>query len=710
MTQSTETDKSMVENSIDKKSEEKKQSNSEDEKPIEKLDDIQENAEKEVSIEKPIAENETKVPDNTQEKETQELSPETEATKADTTEASDKKKEEKAPEPTEDVEKETTPTPKPKENPKELIDWKDDDKPESAEINREELEAKYLSSSIEELVGFLDELVKNDDITKIKSSVALIKVAFRKKIKEEKAQKLQQFLDEGGDKKDYKAEPNPMEEKFAAAFEVYKSKKAKFIEEQEKLKQENLETKKQILEELKELINSEESLKKTYDSFKDLQEKWKNVGMVPRNEINNLWQSYHFLVEKFFDKVKINKELRDLDLKRNLENKIKLCEKTEELLLETSIIKSFKQLQKYHIKWKEMGPVAQEKKDEIWDRFKSATDKINQRRRNYYEKLEEEQSTNLSAKTALCEKIEEIQNIEIKTIKEWQKQTDKVNELFNIWKTVGTVPKENNEEIWNRFKSSMNTFYANKKVFYHALKEEQINNYNLKLDICAEAEALKDNTDWKNTTNRIIKLQQNWKEIGPVPRKSSDIIWKRFRAACDVFFNNKSDYFKNIEVHESNNLNEKREIIKKVKELEFGDNKNENLKIIKELQRDFTKIGHVPIKEKQNLQKEFRSTVENRLEELKISAVEISTLSFKSKFENIKSNPDGKKSIFKEKSFITGKINNLKSDITLWENNMGFFSNSKNADIVKNEFEKKIHKAKSDLLVFEAKLKYLNSI
>ncbi|MCF8297581.1 MAG: DUF349 domain-containing protein [Saprospiraceae bacterium] len=581
---------------------------------------------------------------------------------------------------------------------------------EVPEINKEELEAEYHTFSTEKLIELIEELVQNDDINEIKTKVSLIKVAYLKKIKEEKKQKFQTYIDEGGEEEVYTPEINPLENRFKAAFEIYKLKKSKFIEEQEKLKLENLEIKKQILEELKELINSEESLKKTYDEFKDLQDKWKNVGMVPKNEINNLWQSYHFLVEKFFDKVKINNELRDLDLKKNLELKIELCEKAEELLLETSIIKSFKELQKHHDKWKEIGPVPQEKKDEIWERFKSASDKINQRRREYYEKVQDEQLNNLSAKLALCEKIEEVLNKEITSIKIWQEKTDEVDELLKIWKTIGSVPKANNEEIWERFKTSMNTFYANKKEFFNEIKDEQVNNYNLKLDICAEAESLKDSSDWKNTSNQLIKLQQNWKNIGPVPRKFSDKIWKRFRSACDEFFNRKADYFKNIDVHEKNNMQAKLDIIKRVEQLEFSGTKNENLKIIKEIQREWTETGHVPINEKQKLQKQFRAVIEKRLEELKISAVEISTMSFKSKFENISSTSEGKNSIYKEKIYISNKISKLKNDITLWENNMGFFANSKKADILKEEFEKKIQVSKNELLILEAKLKYLSSI
>ena len=233
-----------------------------------------------------------------------------------------------------------------------------------------------------------------------------------------------------------------------------------FLEELEKQKTNNLEAKKIILEELKALIDSEESLKKTYDEFKELQDRWKDIGMVPKNEVNNLWQNYHFYVEKFFDKVKINKELRDLDLKKNLESKIELCEKAEELLLETSILKSFKQLQKYHQQWKEIGPTPQDKKDEIWDRFKNATDKINELRREHYEKLQENQNNNYIAKVALCEKARRnAPNVENKTIKDWQESTENITQLLNVWKTIGPAPRKQNDEIWERFKASLDTLF-----------------------------------------------------------------------------------------------------------------------------------------------------------------------------------------------------------------------------------------------------------
>ncbi|MEA3477756.1 MAG: DUF349 domain-containing protein, partial [Bacteroidota bacterium] len=494
------------------------------------------------------------------------------------------------------------------------------------------------------------------------------------------------------------------------AFEVYKKNKALYLQGLEKAKIDNLKKKKQILEHLKELISSEETLKKTYDEFKTLQNNWKEIGLVPAGEVSNLWQSYHFLVEKFFDKVKINRELRDLDLKKNLEIKVKLCELTEELLLETSIIKSFKQLQKYHEDWKEIGPVPHEKRDEIWERFKTATDKINERRRDHYEQLHEEQQKNHLAKIALCEKAEEILTKEPASLKEWQDQTNQINELFKIWKTVGRAPKKENNEVWSRFKSSLNTFFNNKKSFLGKIKEEQLHNYNLKIDLCTEAENIKGSTEWKKTTQDLIRLQQEWKKIGPVPRKHSDKIWKRFRAACDEFFNAKSEYYSNIHEHEAENLKKKQDILEQIIAHKFSNDKTESLNVIKDYQRQWMEIGFVPIKEKEKIQIEFRKVIDKQLNELKINSMELQAEAFKTRYESVRDTAEGDRMIRKEQNFVQNKVNKLRDEINLWENNIGFLAKSQKANLLKEEFEKKIEKARKDLALLEAKLKYLRQV
>ncbi len=587
-----------------------------------------------------------------------------------------------------------------------LRDTMSDKTEEVQDLVQEDIDFEHLNK--QELVEILEDIVQERDITKIKDSVAKIKVAFYKRNKEDIENAKQHFISQGGDEKDFVHTEDPLEHRFKAAFAIYKSNKAKYNEELEQEKQNNLKKKLEILEELKQLINSEETLKKTYDEFRNLQEKWKEIGLVPASELNNLWQNYHFLVEKFFDKVRINKELRDLDMKKNMEAKIALCEKAEELLLETSIIKSFKLLQKYHEEWREIGPVPSDKKDILWERFKAATDKINERRREHYKELQEEQEKNYEAKVALCEKAEEVLNENYDTFKSWQAGTEKMNELLKIWKTIGRAPKNKNDEIWARFKSSLDKFYSDKKEFLAQIKEQQINNYNLKIDLCVRAEALQDSEEWGKTTRELINLQKEWKKIGPVPKKHSDKIWARFRAACDHFFNRKEEHFKNIRSVEEENLKLKTELIKEVENFEVKENKEENLAAVKDFQKRWLEIGHVPFNQKDKVHNEYKKAFEKLLNKLNINNLEISVQNFKNHVEMLKNSPDGERKLSRERFNLSQKIKKLEEDINLWENNIGFFSHSKQSEALKRDFEKKIEKAKNEVRYMTEKLKIID--
>ncbi|MDP1621718.1 MAG: DUF349 domain-containing protein [Bacteroidales bacterium] len=571
----------------------------------------------------------------------------------------------------------------------------------------QETHVSFESMSRAELVESLEKSLAEDDFNTVKTKIALIKFSFLKKKKDESMQKTDETPEDDDIKQEHAPEQDELDLKFNELFIIYRASKARHSEEQEKIKQENLKKKFEILDGLRELISSEETLKRTYDEFKALQERWKEIGMVPRTEINNLWQNYHFLVEKFFEKVKLNKELKDLDLKKNLEAKMALCEKTEELLLETSVLKSFKKLQKYHEEWKDLGPVPSDKKEEIWERFKNTTDKINDRRREHYSLIEEDQNKNLETKTALCEQCEIVAGLPNESIRDWQDNTNKINDLLKIWKNIGPVPQKVNAEIWKRFKTSLDSFFAVKKEYFDKLKEQQMHNYNLKVELCMQAEALNSSTDWRNTTHELIRLQGEWKKIGPVPRKHSDRIWKRFRSACDVFFNAKQAYFSNIHASEGENLDKKNNLMIRLKEHKFGDDKSANLEALKNFQREWTEIGHVPMKEKDRLHNEFRALINEHLDKLQISEVEMSAVSFQAKIEHMKNDPNARRVIGKEREFLSTKITKMKEEITLWENNIGFFAKSKSALIVKEEFESKINKAKSELKVLEAKMKIL---
>ena len=455
-----------------------------------------------------------------------------------------------------------------------------------------------------QLVEMLEELVQDSDIQKIKDKVAAVRLHFNALNKEDMDNELSQFLQGGGEAESFQHVEDPIEQRFNVAFGIFKANRAKQNEDMEKQKVENLAKKQSILEELKEIIVSDDTLKKTYDDFRALQDRWKEIGPVPPAENSNLWNNYHFLVEKFFDKVRIGRELRDLDMKKNLDAKIDLCEKAEELLDEKSITKAFKALQKLHEDWKEVGPVPQDKKDEIWERFKAATDKINAIRREHYSKIEEEQTANLEAKKTLCEKAEELIAEAYTSVNAWQKKSTELSDIFGVWKTVGPASKKDNEEIWQRFRGTMDKFFAMKKEFFASLKDKQTENLERKTQLCIEAEALMDSTDWKNATEQMKKLQEEWKTIGPVPKRHADKIWKRFRAACDTFFNRKNEHFSGRRTEEEANLAAKKALLEEIKAFKVGPNRNENMEAIKAFQKRWSEIGDLPMKHKDAINKE----------------------------------------------------------------------------------------------------------
>ena len=574
----------------------------------------------------------------------------------------------------------------------------------------EEPETEYDFSTLNklQLIEILEETVQDTDVVKIKDKVVSIKSNFLRICKEERDQEMEQFILDGGDKDSYEHVEDPLEIRFRAAFNIFRDNKNKFNESLEEQKVANLQQKNAILEELKQLISSEETLKKTYDEFRALQDRWKEIGQVPATEITNLWNNYHFLIEKFYDKVKINRELRDLDLKKNLEAKIELCEKTEELLLEKSVTKAFKLLQKYHDEWKEIGPVPQEKKDEIWERFKNTTDKINQIRREHYSKIQDEQQANLDAKVAICEKIEELLNDSINSIGAWQKKSNEVNELFKVWKSIGPAQKKQNDEIWNRFKGSMDSFFSNKKEFFSRLKEQQIDNYNRKIQLCVEAEALAESKEWKKATDQIKKLQEEWKKIGPVPKRHSDKIWKRFRSACDTFFTSKSEHFSGVKGVEEENLRLKQELLERIKAYEIKKGRSENMEAIKGFQREWMAIGYVPMKYKDSTQNEYRKLIDGLFDKMKATENEISTAEYRNMVEGMKDDPESREKVRRERNILTNKITKLREEIIVLENNIGFFSNSKQSELMRAEYEKKINRAKNEVKVLETKLRILN--
>lgn len=567
----------------------------------------------------------------------------------------------------------------------------------------------YSQFSKNELVHKLDEILSGHAIEKVRLSVESIKVNFYKKHKAD-LEKLRKEAEESGEETIFTPEPDPLEERVKELLKKYRDLKFEYNQKLEVEKQKNLKEKYRIIEEIKELVNRKESINDTFHQFRELQNQWRSIGVVPQQNIKDLWETYHHYVEIFYDFIKINKELRDLDLKKNLESKIDICEKAEALLLEPSIIKAFKVLQKLHEQWREIGPVPQEMKTEIWERFKAITSKINKKHQEFFETMKTSQKKNLESKTILCERAEEICNAEVKSPKDWEQLYQEMIELQKVWRTIGFAPKKDNNRIYTRFRTACDGFFARKREFFALNKEEQSNNLQLKTDLCIQAESLKDSTEWKATTEDLINLQKKWKEIGPVPRKHSDQIWKRFRAACDQFFANKAKHFSTIDSQYDENLKLKNALIQEVEAFVPSDDAEDNFQRLKDFQRRWSEIGFVPIKNKDEVQKRYRDVINKQFDNLKVDESRKNLLRFKSKIENISHKPKGDRKILVERDKSINRLKQLESDIVVWENNIGFFAKSKNADSMIAEVQRKIQQAKDEIKLIEEKVRLIDSM
>lgn len=561
----------------------------------------------------------------------------------------------------------------------------------------------------DELVQSLKDLINNNDVEKIRTDVESIKSIFYRKHKIEVEREHKAFIDAGGSDEQFEPTEDNAEIQIKELLKLYKDNRTKYSQEQENQKIDNLEKKLQIIEQIKDLVNRNEAVNQTFQDFRNLQQQFREIGPVPQANLNDLWENYHHHVQNFYDYVKINQELRDMDLKRNLEEKIKLCEKAEELLLEPSIVNAFKKLQKYHEQWREVGPVPHENQNEIWERFKEATRNINKKHQDYFEKLRDEQKRNLEAKTALCEKAEEIVSQNASTNKEWNKHSKEMIELQKVWKTIGFAPKKDNNKIYERFRNACDSFFNSKRTYYEGEKEEQQNNLQLKTELCLQAESLKDSTEWKKTTEDLIDLQKRWKQIGPIPRKHSEELWQRFRGACDAFFNNKSAHFSTVDNSYESNLKAKETLIAEIEAFEHTDDVEAALSALKNFQRRWAEIGFVPIKQKEDIQRRYRAALNKHFEGLNIEEGKRNFIRFKSKVEGAQGNPRQENKIRQERDKLFNRLRQVENDIALWENNIGFFAKTKNAEAMIQEVERKIAKAKEEIALLEDKIKLIDN-
>ena len=570
--------------------------------------------------------------------------------------------------------------------------------------------ADYANLSEIELINELRILLQNDDFESIKDNVDAIKISFFRRYRANIEAQKAAFTEAGGNLEEFKAEADPYELDLRNLLKQYQDIRSEHNKKIDETKESNLQKKYEIIEEIKALINNKESINKTFHDFRDLQNRWREIGLVPQAKLKDLWDTYHHHVENFYDFIKINKELRDLDLKKNLEIKMEICEKSEELLVEPSIIKAFNILQKYHEQWREVGPVPRDKKDELWERFKAATSIINKKHQDYFEGRKSDQKKNLDAKIALCEKVEEIAASEIDAHRDWDDRSKELIELQKVWRTIGFAPKKDNNKIYERFRIASDKFFDRKREFYNQNKEEQQNNLQLKTDLCVQAEALKDSTDWKKTADEFINIQKAWKEIGPVPRKFSDVIWKRFRAACDYFFENKSKHFSSIDGEQSDNLRRKKELLEEVKQFTLSGDDNADLDKLKDFQRRFTDIGHVPFRDKDAIQNDFRDVINRHFDTLRIDEKRRNLMKFKNKVANNTSSGKGQnKNRFEREKYMT-KLKQMETDLALLDNNIGFFANTKNASALIDDVNQKIISTKEKIEFLKEKIRIMDSM
>ncbi|MDX9946731.1 MAG: DUF349 domain-containing protein [Bacteroidales bacterium] len=566
----------------------------------------------------------------------------------------------------------------------------------------------YSGFSKNELVETLGLIIENRPPAEIREDVERIKTLFYKKIRHEAEERKTKFLEGGGKIEDYKIWVDPLDYQVKELLDKYREKKNDYSRVQEAEKYDNLKKKYDIIDKIKDLVNREESINKTFHDFRSLQNEWHSIGVVPQASLKDLWENYHHSVEIFYDYIKINKELRDLDLRKNLELKVLLCEKAEELMLEPNPVNAFRMLQEFHDQWREIGPVPPESKNEIWERFKEATSQVNKRHHEYFEKQKDDQRKNLEAKIALCEEVEAINLLEMKNFRDFDEKADKIVSLQKMWRTIGFAPKKQNNKVYQRFREACDAFFEKKRTFYADNKETQLNNLQLKTELCVQAEALQESTDWKATSDALIKLQREWKEIGPVPRKLSEKTWKRFRKACDHFFNKKAEHFSTLDSSYEDNLKAKIAIIEELEKFEPGNDVHSAFERLKDIQRKWTEIGFVPFNKKEEITNRYRNALNKEFDRLKIADEDKTILKYRTKLDSLRTNPKASRKVQNERDKFFTKIKQLEGDIVLWENNIGFFAKSANAETMIREVQNKIESAKKMIKTLEEKVRMID--
>ena len=573
-------------------------------------------------------------------------------------------------------------------------------------VNEEEAQPRKVYETKAEVLRRVQDIAHGEEAPQ-KEEVDYLKTAFYKLHIAEREAKLKAYLDAGGDPEQYVITPDEDEEKFKAEMGIIKERRAKIFKEQEAEKQENLVKKLAIIDKIKAMITTPEDANKNYQDFKTLQQQWREIKNVPAEKANELWRNYQLYVEQFYDMLRLNSEAREYDFKKNKEQKERLCKAAEDLAEEEDVISAFHQLQKLHQEYREIGPVAKELREEIWNRFKAASTIINKRHQQHFEGVRAKEEDNLARKTALCEKVEAIAAKENKGSGDWEKHTKEIIDIQTEWKTIGFAPQKMNVKIFERFRAACDDFFGRKAEYFKGLKDTFKDNAEKKRALIEKAKALQDSTDWKSTGDKFIALQKEWKTIGIVPKKLGDQLWAEFLGACNKFFEARNAAGAGQRNEEHANLDKKREVIEKLKAIaqETGDNIQEK---VQKLVEEYNAIGHVPFKEKDKIFEEYHAVLDKLYKDLNISVAKRRLNNFKQNLKQVAER--GENALDNERARLFRQYETLKQEVQTYENNLGFLNaSSKKGNSLIDEMNRKVQKLKDDMNLVRDKIKAIDA-
>jgi len=552
----------------------------------------------------------------------------------------------------------------------------------------------------QEILNKLEEL--NRDVAKVTlQQVDKLKQAYYRIVDSENEELKKIYVANGGDEADFKAPDDETAGQLKQMLAEFKQKKAALREQDEKRKEDNYVRKLQLIDRLQALIDSQDDFNKRYNEFKEIQQKWKEYDPIPQEHVRELWRKYQLQNERFYDLVKINNEFRDYDFKKNLELKTTLCDTADKLAADPDAISAYHQMQKLFQQWREIGPVSRDHREALWARFKEASTVINRRYQSHFEVMKANEGENLLKKQAICEKLENINYDALKSFRDWEKKANEVTELQKEWRKIGFATKRQNSKVFDRFRKAGNAFFEKRSAFFKTAKKEFDNNLRAKRDIVAQAEALKTSTDWKETTKRITELQAEWRKIGPVTRKQSESVWKQFSAACDYFFEQKSNALSSSKSEESKNLDTKRQIIKKINALSDSANDQDGLATLRQLIAEWGTIGHVPFREKDKLYKTFSEAVNKQYDRMNIAQIDRRMQQFRSEIADSKD----RGRLHSERDKLMRAYDRIKGELHTYENNLGFFTiSSKGGNSLLKEMQNRIERLKDEMSLIEKKI------